>query len=153
MTEFLPPGFPIQKSAGQRIVGSSPRLIAAVHVFHRLSSPRHPPDALSILAFLYYKRFSQPYATSLFFLSFPYVIVNEQALAGRRICVRVKTSTRVDTSLRRKSLFFATFSTSSTRPKARPRLTPYPRKRLAKLVEAEGIEPTTSSLQSWRSPS
>ena len=43
---LLPTGFPIQKSSDQRIFGSSPRLIAAYHVFHRLSAPRHPPVAL-----------------------------------------------------------------------------------------------------------
>ena len=43
---LLPTGFPIQKSPDQRMFGSSPRLIAAYHVFHRLSAPRHPPVAL-----------------------------------------------------------------------------------------------------------
>ena len=43
---LLPPGFPIQISPDQRMFGSSPRLIAAYHVFHRLSAPRHPPVAL-----------------------------------------------------------------------------------------------------------
>ena len=44
-----PPGFPILKSAGQRSFSASPRLIAAVHVLHRLLVPRHPPCALTIL--------------------------------------------------------------------------------------------------------
>ena len=44
-----PPGFPIRKSAGQRLFSASPRLIAAVHVLHRLLVPRHPPCALTIL--------------------------------------------------------------------------------------------------------
>ena len=43
------PGFPIRRSAGQRLFSASPRLIAAVHVLHRLLVPRHPPCALSIL--------------------------------------------------------------------------------------------------------
>jgi len=43
------PGFPIRRSAGQRLFSASPRLIAAVHVLHRLLVPRHPPHALSIL--------------------------------------------------------------------------------------------------------
>src|SRR3990167_335349 len=34
---------------GSKLVSSSPRLIAAVHVLHRLSTPRHPPCALSSL--------------------------------------------------------------------------------------------------------
>src|SRR5215210_6491746 len=43
------PGFPIRRSAGQRLFSASPRLIAAVHVLPRLLVPRHPPCALNIL--------------------------------------------------------------------------------------------------------
>ena len=43
------PGFPIRRSAGQRLFSASPRLIAAVHVLLRLLVPRHPPFALTIL--------------------------------------------------------------------------------------------------------
>ena len=46
MTVLLPPGFPIQTPPDQCVFGHSPRLIAAYHVFHRLSAPRHPPVAL-----------------------------------------------------------------------------------------------------------
>ena len=42
-------GFPIQKSPGQRLVATSPELIAGSNVFHRLQLPRHPPYALSRL--------------------------------------------------------------------------------------------------------
>ena len=42
-------GFPIRRSAGQRLFSASPRLIAAVHVLLRLLVPRHPPCALSLL--------------------------------------------------------------------------------------------------------
>src|SRR5436190_21517940 len=42
-------GFPIRKSWDQRSVSTSPRLIAAAHVLHRLLAPRHPPHALSLL--------------------------------------------------------------------------------------------------------
>ena len=42
-------GFPIRKSPDQRLFSSSPRLIAACHVLHRLQLPRHPPCALRIL--------------------------------------------------------------------------------------------------------
>ena len=42
-------GFPIRKSSDQRSVDSSPRHIAASHVLHRLSMPRHPPCALKHL--------------------------------------------------------------------------------------------------------
>ena len=43
-------GFPIQTSPDQSLFSSSPKLIAAYHVFHRLLTPRHPPFALNSLA-------------------------------------------------------------------------------------------------------
>jgi hypothetical protein len=46
-------GFPIRKSAGQWLFSASPRLIAAVHVLHRLLVPRHPPCALTILTVIF----------------------------------------------------------------------------------------------------
>jgi hypothetical protein len=39
-------GFPHSEIPGSKPVRSSPGLIAAYHVLHRLSAPRHPPDAL-----------------------------------------------------------------------------------------------------------
>ena len=47
---------------------SSPMLIAAYRVFHRLSAPRHSPVALDIL---FLKNFTIPFPS-------PYSIVNEQ---------------------------------------------------------------------------
>src|SRR5262245_50816307 len=44
-------GFPIRKSPDRRSFSSSPRLIAAIHVLHRLLVPRHPPFALFLLMF------------------------------------------------------------------------------------------------------
>lgn len=43
------PGFPIRKSSDQSLFDSSPRHIAAYHVLHRLSTPRHPPCTLNSL--------------------------------------------------------------------------------------------------------
>jgi hypothetical protein len=43
-------GCPIQRSPDQSLFSSSPRLIAACHVFPRLLAPRHPPLALTSLA-------------------------------------------------------------------------------------------------------
>ena len=42
-------GFPIRTSTDRSLVGSSPWLIAATHVLHRLQAPRHPPLALCSL--------------------------------------------------------------------------------------------------------
>ena len=46
------PGFPIRTSPDQSSFDSSPRLIAACHVLHRLSTPRHPPCTLTSLTIL-----------------------------------------------------------------------------------------------------
>ena len=48
-TTSLVPGFPIRTSSDQCSVDSSPRLIAASYVLHRLPVPRHPPCALKHL--------------------------------------------------------------------------------------------------------
>ena len=45
-------GFPHSEISGSTLVCSSPKLIAACHVLHRLLAPRHPPYALSSLTTL-----------------------------------------------------------------------------------------------------
>ena len=47
--ELTRTAFPHSEIPGSKLVCSSPRLIAADHVFHRLSAPRHPPYTLSSL--------------------------------------------------------------------------------------------------------
>jgi hypothetical protein len=47
--EFCSCGFPHSEICGSKDACSSPQLIAACHVFHRLEVPRHPPCALSSL--------------------------------------------------------------------------------------------------------
>src|SRR5690606_35566474 len=42
-------GFPHSEIHGSKLVRSSPWLIAAYHVLHRLCMPRHPPVALKTL--------------------------------------------------------------------------------------------------------
>jgi hypothetical protein len=42
-------GLPHSEIHGSKLVRSSPWLIAAYHVLHRLCAPRHPPNALSHL--------------------------------------------------------------------------------------------------------
>ena len=45
-------GFPHSEICGSKDICSSPQLIAACHVFHRLLVPRHPPYALYSLTIL-----------------------------------------------------------------------------------------------------
>jgi hypothetical protein len=47
-------GCPIRKSSDLMLVCSSPKLIAAYHVLHRLSDPRHSPYALNCFKNLRY---------------------------------------------------------------------------------------------------
>ena len=49
-------GFPHSEILGSKPVRGSPRLIAAYHVLHRLSAPRHPPNALMTLDCSHYRR-------------------------------------------------------------------------------------------------
>lgn len=42
-------GLPHSEIAGSKLIRSSPTLIAAYHVLHRLCMPRHPPNALTTL--------------------------------------------------------------------------------------------------------
>ena len=48
-TCVVTPGCPIRRSLDQRMFDSSPEHIAAYHVLHRLSIPRHPPYTLNSL--------------------------------------------------------------------------------------------------------
>ena len=48
--EVFSGGFPHSEISGSMDICSSPKLIAAYHVFHRLLVPRHPPCALFCLA-------------------------------------------------------------------------------------------------------
>ena len=47
--EVCSSGFPHSDISGSKDICSSPKLIAAYHVFHRLLVPRHPPCALFCL--------------------------------------------------------------------------------------------------------
>ena len=49
VTEVCSAGFPHSEISGSKDICSSPKLIAACHVFHRLLVPRHPPCALLCL--------------------------------------------------------------------------------------------------------
>jgi hypothetical protein len=138
-TLFTSVGFPIRTSPDQRLVGNSPELFAATHVLHRLSAPRHPPHALSSLLASISHPTSSAFRPGLLKLE---TKVQVSALRGRP--KRVGTR-RLSTTM--------TLIEIDSYPS-------YPvfKERLGLLlpaipVELIGIEPTTSSLQSWRSPS
>ena len=58
MTEGSSAGFPHSDISGSMDICSSPKLIAAYHVFHRLLVPRHPPCALYSLTIIEMKAVS-----------------------------------------------------------------------------------------------
>ena len=128
-------GFPIRISTDQSLVGGSPWLFAATHVLHRLSEPRHPPHALSSLVTLdsglpssrsgdvESRSRSRPFGRP----------GPREDLAGRCIAtLRIRLS---ESSARRAVMRRAAAGARGP----------------GELVELIGVEPTTSSLQSWRS--
>jgi hypothetical protein len=52
---FRPGRFPDSEIRGSKLVCSSPRLIAAYHVLHRLLAPRHPPYTLGSLTIFFHR--------------------------------------------------------------------------------------------------
>ena len=54
--EVCSSGFPHSEISGSMLICSSPKLIAACHVLHRLLMPRHSPCALSSLTLRFAKR-------------------------------------------------------------------------------------------------
>ena len=80
-TTSLAPGFPIRTSSDPRSVGSSPRHIAASHVLHRLSVPRHPPCALKHLQHKTKKMSHQPAHTQ----------KNKRIRVSEKICITYQT--------------------------------------------------------------
>ena len=66
-------GFPHSEIPGSKLIRSSPRLIAAYYVLHRLHTPRHPLDALKTLDRSHYQcpQYHQPHLALVFQLRSP----------------------------------------------------------------------------------
>ncbi len=146
-------GFPHSEILGSQLVRSSPRLIAAYHVLHRLSAPRHPPNALLSLDHSHDRCPSDP-ATR---------VTRPTCTIRKTLLQHARTAHAVTSAL---------VQPRGVTPKARPGMppssrcqTPAPGRKpdanysLSKdtrarnpMVEPDGIEPTTSCLQSTRSP-
>jgi hypothetical protein len=120
-------GSPIQRSPDQSLLSGYPKLIAASHVFHRHPAPRHPPSALSSLAIaLHHSVQSQSETFSAFEIAFP---VFSFQRANRVSALSQVLRTKSWNMLRIQLLVL-----------------------IAYLVEVNGLEPMTPSLQSWCSP-
>ena len=62
LTEYCSAGFPHSEISGSKLICSSPKLIAAYRVLHRLLMPRHSPCALYSLTYSYKVHFWILYA-------------------------------------------------------------------------------------------
>ena len=186
-------GFPHSEIPGSKLIRSSPRLIAAYYVLHRLCTPRHPLDALKTLDRSHYQcpqhhqrpnplAIGTPPSSVIFVRCFSTpVLIGQIKLTRFHVALLILPGVRVK-RFRKPSLYnversanpthdgtgsanFALVSHAVYRIIVRRRLrygaTTFVSEWLAKpklheqrrLVEPDGIEPTTSCLQSRRSPS
>jgi hypothetical protein len=128
---MTPVGFPHSEIPGSKLVCSSPRLIAAYHVLHRLLAPRHPPCALSSLTGK--------------IRSYP-LVLGKSALAAILRPGRTRNVKNRAYSIRKSSVVKDLVAVTVHREGDRVR------RETVRLVEITGIEPVTSGLQSRRSP-
>ena len=146
-------GFPHSEIRGSTIARISPRLIAACYVLHRLSMPRHPPNALQRLIYsLQSEPARRPKPTARYSAKTP--VPTRRARSAtcvaryvRRVCVNLFTMSKNQTEpggRKTPALRAAKQLRFALRPSCRH---PFPH-----VVEVNGIEPSTSCLQSMRSP-
>ena len=126
---FARRGCPIRRSAG-KLASSKPRLIAGSYVLHRLSVPRHPPHALTSLIDIKLSDLA----------TLPKKRLTRQASSAISPIKMRDLQITLAFNCQRSSRKFPTAKTVSFVSR-----TP--------MVEARGIEPLTSGLQSPRSPS
>ena len=158
--DTLAGGFPHSEIPGSKPARGSPELFAACYVLHRLSVPRHPPDALKRLIPQRHaqEQYRCPLAAS---KKMHPAQTNQPALpAGRPIqalprsqtlftCPGSRSPSGNQTSRMTRPVSLVCFARIFLGRGAAPLGRRKPRKRM---VEAIGIEPTTSCLQSTRSP-
>ncbi len=130
---FDRPGFPIRRSPDQSLVDGSPGLFAATRVLHRLLAPRHPPHALCSLETLKRQR-------SAVRLPFP---MTQNPVEGPVLANSVNARPILPPGFHPLRLdpaeieLYPSYALVKDRPS---------------FMELTGLEPATSSLQSWRSP-
>jgi hypothetical protein len=141
--------FPDSEILGSKPVSGSPRLIAAAHVLHRLSTPRHPPYALSSLTVsLRHERVFQSkprFHPGTFSLSVP-KIKNKLLRTCFLLLVYSVFKERSAFALRASARLFAWTTVLN------PSIYNSEGLRIGVQVELDGLEPTTPGLQSRCSP-
>ena len=128
-------GFPHSEMFGSQGARASPNLIAACHVLHRLSMPRHPSEALMRLIVL-----SKTHA---WFIPPDWKVAGGPSLIFVRQCLLLELDLQAQGSRSRSSFTISMHAN----PKADGKLECDHKI----LVEPDGVEPTTSCLQSRRS--
>ena len=82
MLEYCSSGFPHSEISGSKLMCSSPKLIAACHVLHRLLMPRHSPCALFSLTWRRRKVRLPPFPLSAKTLTAPLLLLFHQKSIG-----------------------------------------------------------------------
>jgi hypothetical protein len=145
-------GFPIRIPPDQSLLSGSPRLYAACRVLHRLLAPRHPPCALSSLTAIERATTLEHSNKCLSLITKNQWILIDIQMSKSTDAMK-PPATRAD-DLRRSS------PARSDRSRLVRNRVPRPRTNLLRSevyvliqgVEPKGIEPSTSGLQSRRSP-
>jgi hypothetical protein len=170
-------GFPHSEIRGSKVVRTSPRLIAAYHVLHRLSAPRHPPNTLKALDRSHYQRPPLGRGHMICIMcgrdrkTICFKHIREHR--GQAMLTTGSSSSRASMksehphecrspnfrSINDRICFLFTMTDSTAEGARRatansvyPRILRAQRRQSDRLVEPDGIEPTTSCLQSTRSP-
>ena len=137
-------GFPHSEIAGSKGASASPALIAACHVLHRLSTPRHPSEAL--------QRLIVSQQNSCVVAPPDWKDAGGPRLIFVRQCLLLEHDLKAQGS-RSSSSFTISMPvgfSAGGKPFAMRALGHSP-SRICGMVEPDGVEPTTSCLQSRRS--
>jgi hypothetical protein len=150
-------GFPHSEIFGSKLVRSSPKLIAAYHVLHRLSVPRHPPNALKTLDRSHYRCSPEAEAPNKAAIR-KTILLREFIRKWRDVRPRDPMTAPASRHRPDELPLHHVKQQANAHPaeecefaKTLP-LRTIGRSGLDTMVEPDGIEPTTSCLQSTRSP-
>ena len=153
-------GFPHSEIPGSKLVCSSPGLIAAYRVLHRLLAPRHSPYALSSLTtsvWTHADRLSACASKSVRMRPlFSHCVLSGSGPRTLRDKSRNAAQAFCQTTCSKRTTVCRIFSCQRTRAVALARSSVTRRdrsQRSSNMVENTGLEPVTSWLQTRRSPS
>ena len=137
-------GFPHSEICGSKGARASPHLIAACHVLHRLSTPRHPLEALIrliVLSKTHVRNTDQDASTCALYLS-DYDVFIRPTLNRVNPSFTISTLRHSQDPKGPARLETCSFHSQSLKDFSKTSI---------KMVEPDGLEPTTSCLQSTRS--